>query len=292
MPGGSDPAGGDPTPPDLEAAAAAIAVFGRKTATYDEKMDAAYTFAAYTSAYGEKARNGLWALFLCYKQTYGTDPTDAMEKLSGFTASEILPRVGAPNPPAIIDEPEYSVDRLAAMNFVEYGLRRRRAAEALGLRVSVLDKLVKAAQANRPRQGGRGWIIFLAFLGILWAVGKCGAPSIHSVSSSSPVSDAPSVSTTPAPAAAPATVPSDPRADNAGVAAAPSPPVASAPVRSAQVDCTNIQDRVFDTPEEAGQARAACGLKPPAMTPFAPSKGRLYRAQAPAPIPQTHHGRN
>ncbi len=292
MPWGSDTAGGDPTLPDLKAAAAALAVFGRKTSTYDEKMDAAYTFAAYTSAAGEKARNGLWALFFAYKETYGTDATDAMEKLSAFTASEVLPRVGAPNPPAIIDEPEYSVDRLATMNFVEYDLHRRRAAKALGLRVSVLDKVVKAAQANRPRRGGRGWIIFLAFLGILWAVGKCGAPSIHSVSSSSPVSDAPSASTTAAPAAVPATVPHDPGSDNADVAAGPSPPVAAAPVLSAQVDCTNIQDRVFDTPEEAGQARAACGLKPQAVMPFSPSKDRLYRAQSPAPIPQTHHGRN
>ncbi len=293
MPGGGDPGGGDPTPPDIKAAAAAIAVFGRETSTYDEKMGAAYTFAAYTSVNGEKAKNDLWALFLCYKETYGTDPTDAMEKLSAFTASEILPRLAAPNPPAIIDEPEYSVDRLAAMNFVEYEFHRRRAAEVLGLRVGVLDKLVKAAQASRPTRGGRGWIIFLAFLGILWAVAKCGT-SIHSVSSSSPVSDAPSVSTTstPAPAAAPATVPSDPRSDNAGVAAEPSPPVPSAPVRSVQVDCTNIQDRVFDTPEEAGQARAACGLKPRTVMPFAPSKDRLYGSQAPGPIPQTHHGRN
>ena len=219
-----------------------------------------------------------------------------MEKLSAFTASEMLPRLAAPKLPAIIDEPEYSVDRLAAMNLVEYELHRKRAAEALGLRVGILDKLVKAAQASRPRGGGRGWIIFLALLGILWAVVKCEAPPIHSVSSSSPPSDAPSVSTTPtgvpASAVAGATVPSDLPSDNVGIATESSPPVAWAPVRSVQVDCTNIQDRVFDTPEEAGQARAACGLKPRAVIPFAPSKDPLYRAQAPAPIPQTHHGRN
>ena len=145
-----------------------------------------------------------------------------MEKLSAFTASEMLPRLAAPKPPAIIDEPEYSVDRLAAMNLVEYELHRKRAAEALGLEVGNLDKLVKAAQASRPRGGGRGWIIFLALLGILWAVVKCEAPPIHSSSSSSPPSDAPSVSTTPtgvpASAVAGATVPSDLPSDNVGIA--------------------------------------------------------------------------
>ncbi len=265
MPKGSDLGGGDPTPPDIQAAAAAIAVFDRETSTYDEKTDAAYTFAAYTSVNMDKAKNDLWVLFLRYKQTYGTDPTDAMEKLSTFTASEILPRLAAPKLPPIIDEPEYSVDRLAAMNLVEYEFHRRRAAEALGLRVGILDKLVKAAQASRPRGGGRGWIIFLALLGILWAVVNCEAPPIHPVSSSSPASDAPSVSTistgvpVPASAAAGATVPSDLPSDNAEVAAEPSPSVASVPVRSVQIDCTNIQDRYSTRPRRRARRGRLAG---------------------------------
>ena len=214
---------------------------------------------------------------------------------SAFTASEMLPRLAAPKLPAIIDEPEYSVDRLAAMNLVEYELHRKRAAEALGLEVGILDKLVKAAQLVGQEEAGEADHIPSA----PWYPMGCremrGAP-IDSVSSSSPPSDAPSVSTTPtgvpASAVAGATVPSDLPSDNVGIATESSPPVAWAPVRSVQVDCTNIQDRVFDTPEEAGQARAAWGLQPRAVIPFAPSKDPLYRAQAPAPIPQTHHGRN
>jgi hypothetical protein len=60
--------------------------------------------------------------------------------------------------------------------------------------------------------------------------------------------------------------------------------------------CADISTMVFATPEEAAQARVACGLNllrglTPALSPSRlPS--RDFRAQVPVAGPQTHHGRN